>query len=308
MGTWGPAISSNDVFSDVKSSFIRLYNQGVDIAEIKQKILKDYSEYIEIYEDKHNFWFAFGLCCWECKSLDSDTLIKIKEIIDSKNNLDLWQELGATKADLKKRQSYLIKFLDKVSVEKSKARKRVEIKLWDSIFKKGDCIIYQLPNDYFGASIILKEEYQTENGLNLVLATDINQKTKPSIKEILKSNILYIKRYIPMVPEELKSKLLQVDPQLESMLPDEPEEYEEAVVSYYYASEFNNKTIKISVVGNIIFKPNTKKFNPGYCFNWDNLVENTLRAERNANSGGATNTVFKISKLVKRDFFSWFKS
>jgi len=36
MGAWGIAISSNDTYADIYGEFFDLYNDGLDIAEIRK--------------------------------------------------------------------------------------------------------------------------------------------------------------------------------------------------------------------------------------------------------------------------------
>ena len=46
MGTWGPAIKSNDTSNDIYADFFELYNEGEEPAVISEKLLKDNKDII----------------------------------------------------------------------------------------------------------------------------------------------------------------------------------------------------------------------------------------------------------------------
>ncbi len=111
MGTWGTAISSNNTYADIYSEFIGLYDDGIEPSEISRKIIRDNNELIEDSEDKNDFWFALAMAQWQCKSLDPDLLQRVKIIIESGEDIKIWEQLGADKQDIKKRKKALDSFL-----------------------------------------------------------------------------------------------------------------------------------------------------------------------------------------------------
>ena len=56
MGTWGVAISSNDTYADIYSEFFDLYNDGLEVAEISVKLIRENQEIIDDLEESNNFW------------------------------------------------------------------------------------------------------------------------------------------------------------------------------------------------------------------------------------------------------------
>ncbi len=145
MGTWGgTAISSNDTYEDIFSEFMDLYDDGLEPSEISTRIINQNSELIEDIEDKNNFWFALAMAQWQCKSLDPDLFERVKTIVETGEDIKIWEELGADKKELNKRKKVLDSFLDKLSQEKDKPRKRKQKVLRDSIFQKGDCLTLRL--------------------------------------------------------------------------------------------------------------------------------------------------------------------
>lgn len=130
MGTWGTAIKSNDTSSDIYADFFELYNEGQEPAEISKKMIKENTELINNPDDCNNFWFVLALAQWETKSLEQELYEKVKSIIESEQDLEVWRELDADESEIKKRKIVLEKFLDKISPDKpkAKARKRRELK------------------------------------------------------------------------------------------------------------------------------------------------------------------------------------
>lgn len=166
MGTWGNAISSNDTYADVYSDFFELYNAGRDLSAISEKLIKDYRETIVLSEDANNFWFALAKAQWECKQLNPDVLDRVRDIVESGSDIEVWRQLDADEKDIKKRKVYLNKFLADIEIEKPKARarKKKTIKILQPLFEKGDCLTFKLENGNYGGIVILEAIKDTEYG------------------------------------------------------------------------------------------------------------------------------------------------
>ena len=107
MGTWGTGISSNDIYEDINYEFFELYNQGMEVSAITEKLIEGNKELIDSYEDQNNFWITIAKSQWECKSLDQKILNRIKDIVESGKDIELWKELDSSKSDLTKREKVL---------------------------------------------------------------------------------------------------------------------------------------------------------------------------------------------------------
>ncbi len=190
MGAWGTAISSNDTFADIYADFFDLYNEGLTVEEITEKLLNKNQDMIESHEDNHDFWFAIAQAQWECKSLDPVVLNRVKHIIDSGSNFELWKELEASDSDIKKRKKVLEKFLLDLQSERAKPRiRKKKIKL-SHVFEKGDCITFKFSTGNFGGAVIL--EAVDGLGYNLIASTRINKQTKPTIEDFINSEVLIL--------------------------------------------------------------------------------------------------------------------
>lgn len=85
MGAWGTAISDNDTFLDVHAGFFGLYDKGMDLGEITDRLKGEYRDLIKNEEepDAHAFWFAIAQAQWECKGLQAEVLEQVKRIIET---------------------------------------------------------------------------------------------------------------------------------------------------------------------------------------------------------------------------------
>ncbi len=156
MGAWGTGISSNDTFGDVYDEFFDLYNEGKDVGEITEIVTKRNWELIEMPDAVNDFWFALAKAQWECKELQSDVFSRVKEIVESGRDLEVWRDLGASESDIGKRKKVLEKFVRGLQAERPKARKRKKKVIREPIFRKGDCLAYKISDKNYGASLVLE--------------------------------------------------------------------------------------------------------------------------------------------------------
>jgi hypothetical protein len=192
MGTWGIAVSSNDSYADIYSKFFNLYNEGTDVHEISEKLISSNRETIEDTTDCNNFWFALAKCQWECKQLDPLLFSRVKEIISSGADIDIWKQLDASEADIRKRKVVLEKFLNDLQKEKNKAKARRKKIIRQPPFDKGDCLTFKLADGNYGGAVVLEATKNTEFGYSLIAVTRIHQVDKPTRKDFEKAEILII--------------------------------------------------------------------------------------------------------------------
>lgn len=180
MGTWGNAISSNDTYADIYNTFFEMYNDGFSVNEISKRLILENRETIENTDDSNNFWFALSKSQQEYKELDNAVYIRVKNIIETGKDLEVWRELDADEKDIKKRKIILEKFLDNLQKEKQKAKARKRKIIRQPLFEKGDCLTFNLNNGNYCGAVVLEAIKDSEYGLNLIAATRINQKVKPN--------------------------------------------------------------------------------------------------------------------------------
>jgi hypothetical protein len=192
MGTWSTSISANDTYADIYRSFFDLYNTGLDVNIISEKLINDHGEIINDSDECHNFWFALAKAQWECKRLDSKLFDRVKQIIESGADLEVWRNLGATDNDLKNRKVNLDKFLTDLQKQRVKSKNRKKKVILPPVFEKGDCLIFKLANGNYGGAVVLEAITESEFGINLIAATRLNELNSPNIKDFENSEVLLL--------------------------------------------------------------------------------------------------------------------
>ena len=124
MGVWGVNVEDSDSFADVYDGFFDIYNNGASPKYASSEVKESFSEYFEDHEDSNNSWFALAQAQWETKSLEQSVYEKVRSIITSGSNLKLWEELGASKDDIKNRKIALDSFLEEISSERKTKKRR----------------------------------------------------------------------------------------------------------------------------------------------------------------------------------------
>jgi hypothetical protein len=156
----------------------------------------------------HNLYFASAFAAWECGIQDDKLYNKAKEIIVSRSDIKCWRELGASNQDLKKREKALLSFLTKLSTPKEKPKKPKQIKFKPALFEKGDVLSILLDDGSYSGAVVLENLKESDEfGSNFIVKAFMNNKEKPTISEILNSNVfdyawymgVYYKKYIKRI-------------------------------------------------------------------------------------------------------------
>ncbi|MFZ1700097.1 MAG: hypothetical protein WBO10_09570 [Pyrinomonadaceae bacterium] len=192
MGTWGTGIGSNDTYADVYGEFFDLYDDGLDVAAISSKLIRNNRETVNDSDDANNFWFALAKCQWEVKSLEPQLFERICTIVESGADLEIWRRLDATEGNIRKREKVINDFLEKLRSEKPKARRRRKKIIRQPVFEKGDCLTFRLENGNYGGAVVLESTPCTGFGLNLIAATRINQPALPTTEDFAEAEVLVI--------------------------------------------------------------------------------------------------------------------
>ena len=131
MGTFNPEILGNDTSCDIYEEFYSEYNNGENPYVLVKRMLQEYSDSLTDDDEKNNILFGLSLAAWETNALSKDLYEKIKGIVNSGNDLEVWEKLGADKNLLNERKVVLNNFLEKISIpiEKKVRRKRQKTKV-----------------------------------------------------------------------------------------------------------------------------------------------------------------------------------
>lgn len=190
MGTWGTAISSNDIYADAYDDFFELYNKGLSVKEITEQLIASNQETINEPDSSNDFWFGLAKAQWECKQLDPAIFQKVQTIIETGSDLEVWRRQDADEKSIAKRKIVLNKFLAQLQTERPKAKSRKKKVIRQPVFEKGDCLAFVLSNGNYGGAVVLEAIKDTEYGFNLIATARINQPNKPTAKDCEGAEVL----------------------------------------------------------------------------------------------------------------------
>lgn len=151
MGTWGVGILEDDLSCDVHGDFIELYNEKLQLADIRAYVLNRYAEWISgSAEDWALVWLGLAQAEWECGALQPETLEAVKAVVTNGHDADRWpRELRQQRSDV------LTGFLNQIQTPPLKIRRRVKRRIPPPVFDPGTCISIALLHGGWGAAIVL---------------------------------------------------------------------------------------------------------------------------------------------------------
>lgn len=156
MGTWGTGISSNDTYADAYDEFFELYDEGLSVKETTERLIASNQEIINEPDNSNDFWFALAKAQWECKELDPNIFDKVRTIIETHADLEVWRRQDADEKSIAKRKVVLDKFLAQLQIERPKAKSRKKKVIRQPVFEKGDCLAFKLANGNYGGAVVLE--------------------------------------------------------------------------------------------------------------------------------------------------------
>ncbi len=188
MGTWSAEIFGNDVSCETEEEFFLRYNRGERPSEIKNDLLLDEED-----EDRFNVLFSLAHCLWEVGQLDEAFLLEVKAIIQSDLDIALTEELGADDEFLAQRRRYLAEFLEKISVQKARPKKRVAPPMpVESKYTNGAVMVFQYTDGLWGALIVINGVFFDKETHYTYLQTTVKTKDKPTMEVVRQSHIIDI--------------------------------------------------------------------------------------------------------------------
>lgn len=152
MGRWGMGLTESDEFLEIYDSFISEYDEGKPVSEITEGMLNQYHEEFDDNDGiMHDVYFALAKAEWMCGEQSDRILTRVKEIIDTGDNIEFLRSLEASDRDLREREKALHKFLNTIIVLRKAPRKRHRPK---DVIKElpeyhiGECYRYKFDNGY----------------------------------------------------------------------------------------------------------------------------------------------------------------
>jgi len=186
MGTWGVAISSDDLVMDIQGQIVELLKKDIALSKACEKVIKQYKNLDR--EEKPLLWLAIASMQWKYGEVSNEILENVRSDIANERGLEIWREDSKL---LGKRKKVLHKFLAKIEVPNPKPSKRPKLIIRKAPYKKGDCISVSVGENLYTAAIVLAvDNSNKENGSTLVGCLDYLSETPPSLEDFKRKNWL----------------------------------------------------------------------------------------------------------------------
>jgi hypothetical protein len=190
MGTWGTAIFSDDLASDIKSEFRNKIGFDKTPIQATEELLIDYSEEIKDSDESSVFWLSLASTQWSIGRLLENVKEKALEIIENGQDLKKWKD---DTENFKKRKLVLEKLKEQLLSEQPKQKKIAKPFIRETKLEKGDIISYQLKNDKFVILKVIKiQQDQCGDRYPLIETLDFYENKIPKLSEVKELDFKYL--------------------------------------------------------------------------------------------------------------------
>jgi hypothetical protein len=124
LGTWGTAVDADDVFADIHDAFLDLIEGGASPDVASATILQEFALSFADSDETFVAHFALAYAQWEQCALDPDLLARVREMVESGQDLQNWRDRDAAAATVAARERDMERFLAKISVPRRRRRPR----------------------------------------------------------------------------------------------------------------------------------------------------------------------------------------
>src|SRR5262245_57010828 len=108
MGTWGPALFSDDTACDVRNDYVEYIGDGLTGPEATAQLLEVWSRSLSDPDEAPVLWLSLAATQWRLGRLDPVTKARALDVIHTGSDLRRWQDNPHL---LQKRQAVLKKLL-----------------------------------------------------------------------------------------------------------------------------------------------------------------------------------------------------
>lgn len=179
MGAWGAGIRQDDLVCDVIGEFEDLLKSGKDLEGATKAVKAKFAAAMQDSRDDGPLvWIALADMQWTYGGLEPQVLKRVKADFNSGRSLAAWAE---DPRGLSRRRAVLQKFITTIEQPKRQPKRLPKAVVRAPKFQPGDCLSIKLPNDQYGAALVLAAEHSIpELGKNLVGVLDYFARQKPA--------------------------------------------------------------------------------------------------------------------------------
>ena len=167
MGTWGPAILSDDFARDVYDCYLRAYNAGAERDQIAAELLAANVHALKDPDDGPVFWLALAKAEWDTGAVDPEVLVRVEQLVATGQGMARWVDVGGR--HLARRKAVLAEFAERIRVPNPTPRNRKQPQIQTAPFRPGTCLAILLADGEYGAAVVLAAREGLDSyGSNLV--------------------------------------------------------------------------------------------------------------------------------------------
>ena len=142
MGTWGTAIFSDDIATDVRDVFTDMIGEGLSTTAATKCLLTEYEEELDDPDDGNVVWLALAATQHKLGRLTTKVKNKAIRIIDSGADIARWE--ACTKSEINQRKKHLAKLRLQLTADQPAPKKVRRPKKSSTNFNVGDVFAYQV--------------------------------------------------------------------------------------------------------------------------------------------------------------------
>jgi hypothetical protein len=147
VGTWGPAVFSDDLACDVRDDFRDLIAEGASPEDATEQLLREYRSSLCNDDERAVVWLALASSQWSAGRLVPSVRESAMASIESEEDLRRLEALGADSAFLSRRRTALSKLRDQLQREPPPPRKIRRRFRSRAFFSAGDILLCRPDND-----------------------------------------------------------------------------------------------------------------------------------------------------------------
>lgn len=157
MGTWGVAIFSDDLASDIRDAYVDMLSVGYEDLKAEQDIITEFYPSIRNTREEPIFWIALASIEWKYGRISDFVKSRALEQIENKTDLPYWNE-----RDRNKREKILDELALKLNQSPPERKKVKKPSLSKTDWKKDDIIAFNAEPDSDNKSIVILQVFDIQ--------------------------------------------------------------------------------------------------------------------------------------------------
>lgn len=192
MAADGPGILESDLAHDVYNEILDLYDAGVEVPEIRDRLSSDYENDDLDDMEMEIYLAAAARALWEIGHLDEELGLRLARLVQSGKSIAIW-ERAADPAFAQERKAVLARFLRQISGPRKTPRGRKKYaRVKTKLFALGDCVALEADGQMHRGVVCRITEHRGECDYAILV---MERQTESTVESFLSGK--YFGRRIP---------------------------------------------------------------------------------------------------------------